>query len=128
MGPFLGIVNKGVAAMGMLTKTLGQMDGDSKFIKKMSKSQEVIYTRYYVVAGNAAEYAKVAEDMGFMEKIELAVGKLVYWNTPNDIAVSISSIRNIAKCYIIMTVQVSAHHLNYFDDTNSLDVLKDMMR
>lgn len=126
-GPFLGIVNKGLAAAGMVTKTLGQMDADSKFLAGLNASARPIATRYYLLAGDSAKYKLEARDAGWFEKIELAVGKVLYWNTPNDIAVSVESILSVPAPYIEKSIETGAHHLNYFDYNTSIRLLKEMM-
>lgn len=126
-GPFLEIVNKGLGAAGFITKTLGQMDAGSKFLEALNGTQRPIATRYYILAGDSAKYKKEAEDTGFIEKIELAVGSILYWNTPNDIAVSVESIQDVPAAYVEKSIETGAHHLNYFDYNTSITLLKEMM-
>ncbi|MGE7774707.1 caspase family protein [Chitinophaga sp. NPDC101104] len=127
-GPFLEIVNKGLSAAGFITNTLGQMDVGSDFLVALNKGPKPpIATRYYILAGDSAKYKHEAEDTGLMEKIELAVGKMLYWSTPNDIAVSVESIQTVPAAYVAESIETSAHHLNYFDYNSSIKILKDMM-
>lgn len=126
-GPFLDVVNKGLAATGVITHTLGQMNTGSKFLVQLNKYSGPITTRYYILAGDSDKYKLEAEDTGLMEKIELAVGKLLYWNTSNDIAVSVESIKTVPAEYLEASTVTGAHHLNYFDYNTSIKLLKDMM-
>lgn len=126
-GPFLEIVNKGLSAAGFLTKTLGQMDTGSDFLKGLNGQARDITTRYYLLAGDSSKYKLEAADMGLFEKIELAVGSVLYWKTPNDIAVSVKSIMDVPEKYLERSVETGAHHLNYFDYNSSIKLLKAMM-
>ncbi len=60
-----------------------------------------------------------------IEKIELGLGKLLYKNQPNDIAVSVDSINRVDKSRNPEpeTFNLVCHHVNYFESEEGLKAL-----
>jgi pimeloyl-ACP methyl ester carboxylesterase len=109
--------------------TLGQMDPNGVFIKQLAANKRPPNTLYVTLAGNIKEYK--GTDAGLMarlfEKIELSAGKLAYWNEPNDIAVSVAAISQIPPATGDFSQQLPCHHLNYFNNGDSVSALSKIL-
>jgi pimeloyl-ACP methyl ester carboxylesterase len=113
-----------------LTPTLEQMGRHSNFIRDLGLSGDPT-VRYTILAGDITDYD--VEQEGFfvrlMEKIELGIGKLVYRGKPNDIAVSVESIKHVDdfRQPAPEKIDLACHHLNYFQSGVSLKVLAEVL-
>lgn len=109
-----------------VTHTLEQMNEKSGFLLQLNDSGDpgVVYS---ILSGDITDYE--VDEEGFfkrlMEKITTGVGKLVYWDSPNDIAVSVESIVKIDdfRKPAPRKIDLVCHHLNYFTEAVSLDAL-----
>ncbi len=135
LGPayaYLEGVNTALKSTQALTVTLGQMSTTSDFITDLYAENEPEvdpYTKYYTVASNINDY-KSSKDKRlarFIEKMELRVGRLVYGDEPNDIAVSVPMIHHVPTPYEAEQHNIIGHHLNYFEEGEGLDKLKDLL-
>ena len=110
-----------------ILNTLGMMDTGSDFIEALAKN-DAPSTEYYVVAGDLSNYQVDQEQsvMGrFMEKMEVAMGKLIYFDKPSDIAVSVEDIKKVPFLKSENVKEVSCHHLNYFFNEESVEKWKE---
>lgn len=129
-GPFLEGVTAVLGATKPITNTLAEMKTGSDFINSLNKAGHPVSTRYYILAGNTATYIPAEGPIvkGWLEKLELAIGKLAYWHETNDIAVSVQSIKQVRHVPVENVVEIGCHHLNYFDYELSLNTLKKLMQ
>ncbi|MCX6579388.1 MAG: caspase family protein [Candidatus Aminicenantes bacterium] len=109
-----------------ITRTLEQMKQDSAFIHYLNGSGDP-HVHYTILAGDISHY-ETGQDRffaGLIEKIETGIGKIVYGTQPNDIAVSVASIKNIdaARTPSPKKFDLVCHHLNYFQSESALTVL-----
>jgi pimeloyl-ACP methyl ester carboxylesterase len=125
-GPFLEGVNAALAATKPITNTLEEMGVASDFLKDLNETQGEVRNRYFIVAGNTKNYTSQQEPgiRRMMEKIELGVGKLLYRDVANDIAVSVDSIKKVPGVPAENIMEIGCHHLNYFDYEPSMQELK----
>jgi hypothetical protein len=129
-GPFLQGVNVVLGATKPIMNTLEEMGENSDFLKALNGSDTSVQTRYFIMAGNTKQYILPDEVpmKRIMEKIELAIGKLAYTKVDNDIAVSVSSIKNVPQSKVEKVVEIGCHHLNYFDYDLSMKQLNELIR
>ncbi len=112
-----------------ILNTLTMMSPEDPFIKNLITNNKPEKTSYFVVAGDITNY----ESSGgwfkrFVDKIQVGVGKVVYYNIPNDIAVGTEDIRNIQGLEKdTHSVVVPGHHLNYFDNPPSVEKWKEWL-
>lgn len=128
----IGATLSALTGLGQLTVTLGQMCPDSAFLKPLNNSFTCPPVPYTIIAGdiNHPDFGAATLGARLLNKL----GNLVNKSTPNDIAVDVQSIlfpHTIAqtRCQAdqrrIQTFPVIAcTHLNYFDDPDSLAVLR----
>jgi pimeloyl-ACP methyl ester carboxylesterase len=113
-----------------ITSTLEQMGQNSNFIRNLGLSSDPA-VKYTILAGDITNYDVGGE--GFfarlMEKIELGIGELVYRGEPNDIAVSVESIKHVDdfRHPAPEKIDLACHHLNYFQSEASLKVLAEVL-
>lgn len=62
-----------------------------------------------------------------MNKLYRQGAKLFYGERSNDIAVSVNSILTIPKDWHPTIREVACHHLNYFEDAESVAVLYELI-
>jgi chorismate synthase len=86
-------------------------------------------TTYYIVAGDITNYqASGGWFKRFVEKIEVGIGKVVYYNIPNDIAVGVEDIQKVNGVdKDTHTAVVPGHHLNYFENPPSVEKWKEWL-
>lgn len=113
-----------------ITRTLEQMKQDSDFLHFLNRSPDP-QVHYTILAGDITGY-EVTQDSFFsrlIEKIETGIGKLVYGKQPNDIAVSVNSIKSVTENRTPgpEIFNLSCHHLNYFQAETSLKVLNSVL-
>jgi pimeloyl-ACP methyl ester carboxylesterase len=124
--PFAGVMMGILQKSKGLTLTLEQMDPrKSEFLKNLNMAADPGIP-YYILAGRLHEYlAANADRRGLMDKAFKLGGKLFYGEEPNDIAVSVESIGGVpgGRRLAPVVVEKPAHHLNYFEDEESMEVL-----
>lgn len=113
-----------------MTCTLEQMKEDSEFVRDLSLSSDP-NVRYIILAGDITHY-EVDEERFFarlIEKIEIGIGKLFYGDRPNDIAVSVESIKHVDdyRSPGPEKIDLVCHHLNYFASEAGLNSLKKLL-
>lgn len=104
----------------MVTPTLEQMyiDHPDGFLKNLAKTADP-GVRYSIVAGNLHDFLNSnAEQKALMDKLLGLGGKLFYGKEPNDLAVSIESIKAVpaTRKPAPEAVVVAGNHLNYFEE------------
>lgn len=116
--PFVTPLRTVLKSAGNVTQTLAQMNPASQFILDLNASDDP-GVRYTILAGNIDDYA-AAQDPYF-GRLMAKAGRssafdLVFEHQPNDIAVSVESIRTIGGVRATPPVRasVACHHLNYF--------------
>lgn len=112
-----------------ILNTLAMMNPDDDFIKGLVANTKAANTTYYIVAGDITNYqATGGWFKRFVEKIEVGIGKVVYYNIPNDIAVGVEDIRKVKGVdKDTHTAVVPGHHLNYFENPPSLEKWKEWL-
>lgn len=109
-----------------LTVTLAQMDYErGDFLQNLNRSADPGIP-YHIVAGNLELFlGKNQDKKSLMDKAYRLGGKLFYGDQPNDIAVSIDSIKAVPadRTPQPKAIEVDCHHLNYFTEPESMDVL-----
>lgn len=112
-----------------ILNTLAMMSPDDDFIKGLVANTKASNTTYYIVAGDITNYqASGGWFKRFVEKIEVGIGKVVYYNIPNDIAVGVEDIRKVNGVdKDTHTAVVPGHHLNYFENPPSVEKWKEWL-
>lgn len=114
----LGVLQKTKA----VTHTLAQMGEDSDFIKNLNKG-DLHGVRCHVLAGHLDKFlANNADKKKLMDRVFGLGGKLFYGDAPNDLAVSVDSIKLLPKGKVNL-IDVDCHHLCYFDEPASVSPL-----
>ncbi len=131
--PFAGKLVKVLEGSKTLTVTLEQMDKDNKEDELLENLAEAVDPKipYSIVAGDLdAFFEKNEGAKKLMDKLLKLGGKLFYGTTPNDIAVSIESIKSVNRDRVPAPemVEVACHHLNYFDDPAGREALNKFLR
>lgn len=128
--PFGGALLYALHRSGNITKCLEQMDATSETIRKLNASDDpgVPYT---IVAGDMHEYQE--ESSALSAKLIAKVGRgsafeTLFQDASHDIAVSVESIRSVPDTRMPVPVKqnVVCHHLNYFVNEASLQVLAEI--
>lgn len=92
-----------------LTVTLEQMKVDGDFLKQLNSHQSTGNTQYYTIAGNI--WDERTPNSKLLDKLFTLVGWVAYGKEiPNDIAVSVDSIKAIASD----SVELPCNHIGYF--------------
>ncbi len=116
-----------LAQSDKLLTSLDQMKEDSTFIRHLALTGDP-HVKYTILAGDITHYR--VDNQGrlhaLLEKIKTSVGKLAYGNLPNDIAVSVASIKHVEEKRQPPPEKIDlvCHHLNYFSAETSLNALK----
>lgn len=114
-----------------LTPTLKDMAMGSSKLIELNSSSEPDKTVYDVIAGNIFGYQLPKGHIWqhLDEKLLINIGKTIYGNEPNDIAVSVASISGVGNHFIRKPDlhHVNCHHLNYFEDENALNTLSKIL-
>jgi len=128
IGVVVGFINKGLMLTSTVTKTLAQMSPDSEFIGKLVNSKVKGHTKYTVVAGDINKYHSLNDAFfsKLMDKVLLKVGNVAN-KDPNDVAVMVEWIRAVPDEIGAMKYDVCCHHMNYFEEGDGLDILKEIM-
>jgi len=114
-----------------ILNTLSMMSPENSFIQDLIAQDKAKKTSYFIIAGDITNY----ESSGgwfkrFVDKIQVGVGKVVYYNIPNDIAVGTEDIRKVKGLesdFETNTAIVPGHHLNYFDNPPSVEKWKEWL-
>jgi pimeloyl-ACP methyl ester carboxylesterase len=110
-----------------LFTSLNQMKEDSTFIRHLDLTGDP-HVKYTILAGDITHYRvdKQGYFSALIEKIKTSVGKLAYGNLPNDIAVSVASIKKVEEKRQPPPEKIDlvCHHLNYFSAETSLNALQ----
>ncbi len=126
-------------AIEFVDQTLDQMQADSNILKNLQSSSDPSIT-YSVLAGNtsiipSAFDKKDGEDKNLFERLmaKLKLQRLlhkstevaVFFGKPNDIAVSVTSIKNIPKGWAKMLApeDVACDHITYFSTEAGIKAL-----
>ena len=128
VGTVLDYVNMGLEQSTKLTITLKQMSANSEFIKKLQASDKGS-TQYTIVAGNICNYTSLDDSrfVQLMDKVLLKIGNKANVDEPNDIAVTVKDILAIPTILEASTSEVCCHHMNYFEEGEGLDKLKEVV-
>jgi len=129
LGTFMNVVNKTLGASKILTVTLAQMSPTSPFIENLYKNSIKGHTKYTVVAGDTTAYSKKRDKRfsQFIEDFVLKVGNIANSHVPNDIAVLVEQIKAIPSTIDPDTHDICCHHLNYFEEGEGLETLKEIV-
>lgn len=116
----------------MVTPTLEQMyiDHPDGFLKNLAKTADP-GVPYSIVAGNLYDFLKInPEQKGLMDKLIGLGGKLFYQDQPNDVAVSIESIKSIpaGRQPAPVSVEVAGNHINYFEEEGCVEAIVGFMK
>jgi pimeloyl-ACP methyl ester carboxylesterase len=109
-----------------LTVTLAQMDWDhSDWLKNLQKGS-MHGVPCTIIAGHLELFLQRNEvHQKLMDKVYKLGGKLLYGDQPNDLAVSVESIQSVAGAANVFVV--ACHHMNYFEEGESVEVLEEML-
>ena len=129
LGTFMNVVNKTLGASKFLTITLAQMSPTSPFIENLYKNGVKGHTKYTVVAGDTTTYRNKRDKRfgQFIEDFVLKVGNVANSHVPNDIAVLVEQIKAIPPALSPDTHDICCHHLNYFEEGDGLETLKQIL-
>lgn len=109
-----------------LTPTLEQMSlGNNGFLKNLNRSSDP-GVKYSIIAGRLHEYlANNKDKQKLMDKLYRTGGKIFYKDKPNDIAVSVESIKAVPmdRKPAPSVAEVACHHLCYFEESVSVKAL-----
>ncbi len=110
-----------------LTVTLAQMDWDNDdWLKNLNKGS-LHGVRCSIVAGDLERYLQRNDDEHkLMDKVYKLGGKMFYGATPNDLAVSMKSIKAVPAAQSV--VEVACHHLCYFEERESVSALIEILQ
>jgi len=129
LGTFMNVVNKTLGASKFLTITLAQMSPTSPFIENLYNNSIKGHTKYTVVAGDTTTYRNKRDKRfgQFIEDFVLKVGNVANSHVPNDIAVLVEQIKAIPPVLSPDTHDICCHHLNYFEEGDGLEILKQIV-
>ncbi|HMB73294.1 MAG TPA: hypothetical protein VKQ06_06965, partial [Gammaproteobacteria bacterium] len=110
-----------------LTPCLEQMNPDSDFITRLNGSEDPKIP-YTILAADAREYREDSDDVAASLIAKLGRGLIfdtLYHDAAHDIAVSLQSILGVdgERAPAPVTHRVVGHHLNYFTNDDSLQIL-----
>jgi hypothetical protein len=110
-----------------LTVTLAQMDWDSDdWLKNLSKGS-LHGVHCDIVAGHLDKYlAQNADKRKLMDKVYKLGGKLLYGEEPNDLAVSVESIKSVEGATSV--AEVACYHMCYFEEEESVKVIFEALK
>jgi pimeloyl-ACP methyl ester carboxylesterase len=113
----------------LLTQTLAQMKQDSPFIHSLNVDGKAANIPYYILAGDVQQYQTTNEGLfnQLYAKILKLVGNYANNNQPNDVAVLVKDIKQTGKNQEVDIKDVACHHLNYFTDKTSVDLLLEIL-
>ena len=113
-----------------VTATLEQMDvKNNSFLEKLNQSADPGIP-YGIVAGNLGQFLERKPDArSLLDKLYRLGGKVFYGQEPNDLAVSMDSIKAVpaGRQPATQVRDLAAHHLNYFSEPVSVEALLEML-
>lgn len=112
-----------------LTNSLSQMGMDKDYLDNLNRSPDP-GLQYTVIAGHLDKFMDINPDQHkLLDKAINLGGKFFYGDLPNDLAVSIESIRSVPKGRDpkLEIFEVACHHLNYFTVKESIDIIKEKL-
>ncbi|CAA6817214.1 MAG: Unknown protein [uncultured Aureispira sp.] len=120
----------GLSVTKNLTVTLEQMGVGSPFLMQLNNHPTPEKVQYYIIAGDITAYKGTAT--GVLAKLvdwaSVQVGNVVYGASKNDIAVSTDSILGVPSYFNPITERVDCHHMVYFVDKQSMEILEGWMK
>lgn len=124
-------VQSGLADAGVLTQTLENMRRESNFIFDLNhrSSANNAEIPYYILAANMLAIDS-SEDPIFqriIQKLLDIVGFAVFGKNPNDVAVAVKDILEPGKNMQVETYNLAGHHLDYFTNPNSVQILNKIL-
>lgn len=123
VGSILGIskaIKSITGSAALATKTLEQMNkGKSDFLKQLNEAGNDGKIPYFIVAGNLHDY----KDQALTDKVYRLIGNFINSKAPNDIAVLTEDIKVKGQNTQVTIYDVPCHHLNYFSESASTEVL-----
>jgi pimeloyl-ACP methyl ester carboxylesterase len=134
IGQLLSLLGTGVGAVEIIDVSLDQMEADSPFLKSLATSPDpgIPYT---IVAGNTSlvpaalqpeSELKPAAIERLMQKLFNRVVALPFFEQPNDIAVTVQSIKNVpVRALPPNILEVACDHLVYFTHPEGLKGLSE---
>jgi len=128
IGIALDYFNKFLIGTRPLTVTLAQMSTEGDFIDKLVNSEIKIHTKYTVIAGDITHYESLNDAFfaKLMDAIILKIGNIANEGA-NDIAVMVEDIRAVPDNIDTIKYDICCHHMNYFEDGEGLQVLREVM-
>jgi len=128
IGIALDYFNKFLIGTRPLTVTLAQMSTEGEFIDKLVNSEVKVQTKYTVVAGDITDYESLNDAFftKLMDAILLKIGNVAN-DEPNDVAVMVEDIRAIPESIDALKYDACCHHMNYFEEGEGLQILKEVM-
>lgn len=116
----------------IITPTLEQMDYDNAngFLKNMAKAPDP-GIRYSILAGDLQQYMEAnADQRKLMDKLYGLGGKLFYKDLPNDLAVSVESIKSVPlqRQPAPESVVLPGNHMNYFEEKGCVAALMGFLK
>lgn len=112
-----------------LTNSLSQMGMAKDYLDNLNRSPDP-GLQYTVIAGHLDKFMDINPDQHkLLDKAINLGGKFFYGDLPNDLAVSIESIRSVPKGRDpkLEIFEVACHHLNYFTVKESIDIIKEKL-
>ncbi|NET17043.1 MAG: caspase, partial [Okeania sp. SIO1H6] len=135
IGQLLSLVGTGAGAIETIDVTLDQMAANSPFLKSLATSPDpgIPYT---IIAGNTSLVPTALESESesrpplierLMQKLSDRVVKLPFFGQPNDIAVSVYSIKNVPveRTLPPNVLEIPCDHLVYFTHQEGLKGLSE---
>jgi len=125
-------INLSLLTTQALTPSLEEMKANSPFLKALAKGANNSKVEYCLLAGNADLLKKDIRKGRFYERIinqsRLAISKSIS-KEANDMAVLVNSSLGVPKRTAKMvSKEVAAFHVNYFDSATVLQTIEDFMR
>ncbi len=126
--PFTGLITGILNGSKAVTKTLEMMNYNDKsgFLKDLNAGGDP-QIKYTIVAGSIQQYEeKYKATKGLMDKMFGIVATAFNKEKSNDIAVRVVDIEKVlpdVKTFKPITYQVPCHHLNYFEEQESVKTL-----
>jgi Caspase domain len=126
--PLTGLIQGILNGSKAVTKTLEMMNYDDKsgFLKDLNSGGDP-QIKYTIVAGSIEQYEqKYASHIGLMDKMFGIVATAFNGEKSNDIAVRVVDIEKVlpnASTFKAQSYQVPCHHLNYFEEQESVKTL-----
>ncbi|MDZ4700118.1 MAG: caspase family protein [Rhodothermales bacterium] len=129
LGSFVNSLHNVLEGSEQITPTLEQMNPSSTFLALLNDASANPGIRYSIVAGDMGQVSET-EQRGFLKKFLVKVGhsktaSALFDGAPNDIAVSVASIKQVSATRTPAPVirDAPCHHLSYFNSEAGVRVL-----